>query len=538
MAPPTLTITLPPNQLHSSAKTLMGLPLELREQIWRHVLVTPAKYHLKHASDCHYRHNHARPTSIEPAACMVSEPNVEIAEPKIYPWDESTHCRCAKRTGLNLLLASKQVNHEAAPLFWTKNEFVFETSDQFTICVGARLRKEYRGMLRAVYIGSCSPLETERCTTWNLFSNEATPEPMQRWCQFWGVLNQCRGLRRLAVRPEVVKRHTTDMRRLDRTMPSLERLELTHVERYLGRSTAFERDWGCFRACGGIQRDVVFVRAEMPVEIRGEGVDLSQNGCRELYRRFTTNFCVYVNTIVRKRFLVPSDTDGDDGRIDFRAPGGIAEGLDDLRDQWKVDLPTGDTTRLTFMGVPQSRRTRIALARERMARDVARQGAGLPRIGEEKAVEEVARRREQRSDAETCEDLHHRERVLEGRRLKAVERIKTERREKKAEKQEVRRAMEQARELRRAERKRVVKVEEIKVEEIEVREDVEEVAGEEQEEPVWKAKIKPMRPAKKSETKGGKRKGGRRKGDWEDAKESWREAWDVESENPGLEDEC
>lgn len=538
--PPTLTIALPPNQHHSSAKTLMGLPLELREQIWRHVLVTPAKHHLKHVFDCRYRHGHARPTSIEPAACMVLEPNVELAEPKVYPWDEPSHCRCAKRPGLNLLLVSGQVHREAAPVFWRENDFIFQSSDEFTHCVGARLRDKYRALLGSVYVGSCAPWETDRRTTWNYLKEERT-EPMPRWCQFWGVLNQCRGLRRLAVRPEVVKRHATDVKRLAHTMPMLRRLELTFVGRYLDRSTAFERDWGCFRACGGIQRDAVFVRAEMPVEIRGEGrADASPEGCKEMYRSFTTNFCVYVNRIVRERFLVPSsaDVDLDDGRIEFHAPGGMAEGLDDLNDEHEVELPTGKTARLAFMGTPQSRRTRVALGRERMARDAKRRRAGLPSLGEEKALEEGARRRERRREYEICDELNRRERVLEKRKSKAAERKEAEQKEREAQREELARVMERAKEERKAGRKRVAKVEEVEVRE-EV-EEVEEVLEEEETVAVRRIELKAPTKKKNAGKKGGKRKGMRRKGDGEAGKESWREsldAWDAPADDFGRFDE-
>ncbi|KAJ5004773.1 hypothetical protein K4K48_009007 [Colletotrichum sp. SAR 10_66] len=226
MANLTLTIPLAPNQIHSSSKTLLGLPLELRTQIWRAALVSPPKHSLDHHADCHFRQNHTR-TSIEPPAHLVLEPTLELVEPRLYPWDAPSQCRCAKRRGLNLLLASRQVHAEAAPLFWGENTFVFESSDEFTVAVGSDLREAYRRLLRSVYVGGFQEADKSLKTSVNLFTGEYLEQPIQRWCQFWGVLNQCRGLRELAIRSEVVRKHAVYLTKLRERLPELRKLEMT-----------------------------------------------------------------------------------------------------------------------------------------------------------------------------------------------------------------------------------------------------------------------------------------------------------------------
>ncbi|KAF9878287.1 hypothetical protein CkaCkLH20_04325 [Colletotrichum karsti] len=500
MASLTLTIALPPNQYHSSAKTLLGLPLELRNQIYHAALVTPAKHYLQHNPDCHFRHGHTR-TSIEPAASMVLDPTVEIAEPMLYPWDLPSDCRCAKRTMLNLLLACRQIHREAAPIFWRHNTFVFESSDEFTICVGSRLRESYRKMLRSVYIASPQPAETAVKTSFNLFTQEHVWQPIQRWCQFWGVLNQCAGMRDLAIRPEVVRKHATDLGRLKTRMPGLRRLELTYVGTFKDRSVLYDRHWGSFRGCTTIHRETVFVRAAQEVDLGS--LDGSAKSAKELHRGFTTNFCVYVGRIARERFLGCEDAE----ELDLHS-GAVSAELNDRNSEFEVELPDGKTARLYFMGVPQSKETRVALARRSMARDWKLRKEGKASAAEEKVLEEMRQKRVLRKEQVVDDEARERERVLDERRYRAHEMRDAERKEKRAEKAEIRRAAEVAKEERRMGRKRIVReevVEDVKAV-VDVKEVVEEVSQ--------AAPKTPRKVVVKKEVKwAGKKKGmGRRKG--------------------------
>ncbi|OLN81938.1 hypothetical protein CCHL11_08621 [Colletotrichum chlorophyti] len=450
----TLSVPLPAHQHHSFNKRLLGLPLELRNLIYYHALVSPPKYSRHHLPDCHYRYNHTR-TSIEPAACLVLEPTFEANERhRIYPWDDVIQCRCAKRTTLNLLLANRQVHHEAAPVFWSRNVFVFEHPDEFTLIIGSRLRPAYRRLLRHVYIASAEPWDTAPKTTTNLFSEqESLEKPIPRWLQFWGALNQCKALRTLAVRPEVVRKHAADVASLAMRFPELRRFELTVVMRYKDQSVDFYRDWGCFRACAQIQRDTVFVRASKTVAFRGAaGERYRETGCKELYRDFTTNFCVHVDSIVRERFL---GCDMENREFVDLHGGKLAAGLDDLATSYRVELPTGEKARIEFMGVPQSRRTRLELLKGRLARDARARAEGKPTAAEEKLLKEVRWRKNNKKEQEASEELCERMRVLGDRVRREREMEEEEKKVKERERAEVRRAVEERMVERRLERKRV-----------------------------------------------------------------------------------
>ncbi|KAL0934460.1 ribosomal protein L32 [Colletotrichum truncatum] len=502
----TLTVQLPPNQYHSSAKTLLGLPRELRNQIYNAVLVTPPKYSLSHKSECHFRHNHTR-TSIEPAAYMVLDSNVEISGPRLNSWIEPVQCQCAKRPGLNLLLASRQIHREAAPLFWQKNEFVFITPDEFTNCVGSRLRQEYRALLRNVNIASLEAWNMDVKTTRNVLTDEYMP-PTPRWHQFWGVMKQCKGMRRLAVRPEVLRKCTNDVARLRTLLPELRKLEMTFIGKYKDRTAAYARDYVNIRSSPEVQRHIMFVRAAQEVDL--EAFKPTAQACKELYRNFTTNFCVHVDRVVKERFLGCWDMEN----VDLHG-GSVLASLNDSCPEYDVELPTGQTVKICFEGVPQSKETRIRIGREKMIRDSKLRRMGKPNPGEEKALAEGRRRREEKKEEAVLEEARERERELETRRRKEDDRRDAERKERELEREELARAAELAREERKAGRKRagriIVETDGPKVE-------TEDVVPPE---PVKMTEFKKEK-AKKNEKKGKGKKGmGRRKGvseiedDWE-----------------------
>ncbi|EFQ35335.1 ribosomal protein L32 [Colletotrichum graminicola M1.001] len=453
----TLTIPLPAHQHPASSKCLLGLPLELRNHIYHHTLVAPPKHSRTHDDDCHFRYNH-NATSIEPAACVVLDVAVDpVPLQYTYRHDRLSQCRCAKRATLNFLLACRQVHREAAPVFWSANTFVFDHSDDFTICVGARLRPAFCPLLRHVYVASADCEENPLWTTRNLFSGAiiSTSDKIPRWLQFWGVLNQCRGLRTLAVQPEVVQRHSADLAALSRRLPALERLELTWMGKYTDDEAPHVPSGRSLRACGPVQREMVFVRAARSVDL-GAADFGGVAWCKELYRDFTTNFCVHLDTIVRNRFLGCGADGPDRYRIELHT-GRVEAGLNDARRTWNVKLPTGKTARLDFLAVPQSRETRMRLKRQRRAQDAARRASGKPTVAEERVQREIQARRAENKSREAEEEARERELVLAERRRREEEREANERREREDRRAELQRAVEAAREERRVERKRVVR---------------------------------------------------------------------------------
>lgn len=143
----------------------LALPGEIRNQIYRLALTTdPSELDQQHKYDCRWR-------------------NWDPAKPQRAMFDEHYQrlpgCKCLARSELALLLANRQINEEAALIFWTENHFTFRGFESFILLVGI-LRPRNRETIRHI-----SVLEDARLS-WFVI-NET----------FWHALFQCKGLRTL-----------------------------------------------------------------------------------------------------------------------------------------------------------------------------------------------------------------------------------------------------------------------------------------------------------------------------------------------------
>lgn len=148
----------------------LALPGELRNDIYRLTLTTdPAMLDREHKYSCNW---------------CTWDPD----EPQNHMYDENHQklpgCRCWAREGLALLLANRQINEEAAPIFWAENHFSFRGYDSFIRLVGTALRPRYRQMIPHVTI--CSD-------PWGMDNLRRRP------IELWDTLFQCKGLRTLEI---------------------------------------------------------------------------------------------------------------------------------------------------------------------------------------------------------------------------------------------------------------------------------------------------------------------------------------------------
>lgn len=148
----------------------LALPGELRNYIYRLTLTTdPAMLDREHKYSCYW---------------CTWDPD----EPQ-NPMYDANHqklpgCRCWAREGLALLLANRQINEEAAPMFWAENHFSFRGYDNFIHLVGTALRPRYRQMIPHVTI----------CSDPRGMDNLRRPP-----IGLWDTLFQCKGLRTLEI---------------------------------------------------------------------------------------------------------------------------------------------------------------------------------------------------------------------------------------------------------------------------------------------------------------------------------------------------
>ncbi|PGH27899.1 hypothetical protein AJ80_00449 [Polytolypa hystricis UAMH7299] len=150
---------------------LLQLPWELREPIYAYALEEPVRYARRHGPFCEF-----------------SERNTTIPETPPYQID-SPKCQCTRRQGIGLLLANRQIYHEASPLFWSRATFSFGSAETFAEGINADVGKRYRNSILHVRI------DHEEYSN----INESTLLSM------WKALGSCKNLRTLTMDYRLLK---------------------------------------------------------------------------------------------------------------------------------------------------------------------------------------------------------------------------------------------------------------------------------------------------------------------------------------------
>lgn len=119
---------------------LLALPGELRNEIYRYTLTTdPLKLEREHKYNCKW------------CTWTPGEPQRRMFKTSWHDTNEKLpDCRCWAREGLSLLLASRQIHAEAAPILWAENNFSFPDIDSFHPLDRWALRREYRPLIRHI----------------------------------------------------------------------------------------------------------------------------------------------------------------------------------------------------------------------------------------------------------------------------------------------------------------------------------------------------------------------------------------------------
>lgn len=311
--------------------TLLGLPRELRDLIFEVTLVETIRWDRRHRYDC----SHCPRTSLE----------LE------YPSFNTTHrpgsrhyCRCRIRSSLNLLLVSRQVNAEAAQVFWKKNTFCFMSMAEFGHDIGEALRPEYREMIRHISFVDHSPSASEE-------------SPVFR--SFWDALLRCTGLRTLELFfTSVSAQGLSSQKRCEQFLRM--KTELAHLKSV---------KWICF---GPLSISTTLPHPVYPELIYWETtkeINLEALKDEDDVERDNREFCVV---------FVKRVTDAMDAHIFEETPGASSldpelgklckcfpNGLNDQHDKEKIDMEDGSVAVVRFYGLPLSLETLTHNARLR-----------------------------------------------------------------------------------------------------------------------------------------------------------------------------
>lgn len=112
---------------NSAASRLLQLPRELRDTIYRYVLIEPRLWERRHKPSCS---KYNPPITYEYLPFATPDFVKDEEDPDGWGWF-ATHS-CAKRLGVSLLGVNKQIHDEASPIFWDNNAFCYETPRVFT----------------------------------------------------------------------------------------------------------------------------------------------------------------------------------------------------------------------------------------------------------------------------------------------------------------------------------------------------------------------------------------------------------------------
>ena len=233
-----------------------ALPGEVRNHVYRQILVRPCKFDMNHTSDCPGPIIFSRPgPAISPegihdylcACCNYKDwkrtPQIQTfksparsqwaAQLNTYIcdncyWDnagykegkpcmKSIHCLCTRHRNLQILLINKRFYNEAAPIFWGENIFAFEHPCLLTGFLST-IRPQVRSWIRRI---SFLPLHEyirydeqedghDTSVMWARFEFQGDrSDDWQGWRQIkhcWQLLRQCDGLVELELDALCLKR--------------------------------------------------------------------------------------------------------------------------------------------------------------------------------------------------------------------------------------------------------------------------------------------------------------------------------------------
>lgn len=429
LAPAPLTLAVEPPPL----KGLLGLPREIRDQIYHYALVEPPKWKKHHQAHCEFAPRDSdvleRPPFCLRKAVWSDEKQGDVI----------VHaCRCASRKGLGLLRANRQLHNEAAPVFWSMNLHCFSIWAQFVADVKDRLRPEYRDMIRYVSI-------------MDEFGEDAHVDRSE----LWSTVLLCRGLRKLEVRPEYCTRHLDLVASVAR-MPSLKTFFLCTLLSY--DLTTPRLPFHCFRqfdAATEKKRRKVLFRLARPHHPR----DLAAaDDCKEALRAFTTNFVVHGRFEVRRSLLLqPEFNCWRDTPLLHRYRKLPHPDIDDTHDSVVLTLRDGVSTTVHVYGVHLSHVTRLRHSRERWSLQQRLLARNLPTPQQERLRLEMRQRRRSKLDRKAEEDARDQAIALALRRARNEERLMLEARlartDRETERQERERIIEAAKGERKGARK-------------------------------------------------------------------------------------
>lgn len=417
---PCLQLSILPKETWQPERGLLGLPRELREQIYKLVLIEPPKWERRHKSTC----DHAPYTT---------------TQFEVPPFDTWTGCVCSLRRGcdcalrsVGLLLVDRQIHAETAPIFWTRNVFSFFTASQFTQDMG-NLREAYRQMIRHVSIlGVHWELHQESwpdmCYDWTLHTGSRA---------MWETLKQLSGLRTLEMGvekvycPEWYEVYGPDWEEQDdgtdepsrnylkwlvsnrEFWPHLKEFAFARILVYDGNPATSRRDIRYWQMALTEERHLVHVKARQVIDLSKLDTEAK---AQEAAVKFRTNHLIHVKHAVETTLFGLSEADfttSDSLELPFAYE--LRKGMNETHSRQELKLRDGSVATVQLLGLPVSKHTAIRYAKEQGRDNAQRKAAGKPTRQQEKADKKVNENATKKQTDKDEQDIVKREAELAAR---------------------------------------------------------------------------------------------------------------------------
>lgn len=273
--------------------SLLNLPREIRDLIYHFTLVEPPRWTKHHNALCRYAVVDTATCERPPFVMYNTTWGRRDSTCRLRDTTFRVECPCARRAGINLLLANRAVHHEAAPIFWSGNVFHFWTGFEFLRDVREHLRDEYKALIHHVVIMH---------HTMHPFPDPGPFDNVDQ-CAVWELLLTCSGLRTLEV-PDDMCNAASDYPEYAAKLA----VRLPHLERFAMNILMLRTyDPATCPVAGNLPKDLhimipgIFVRAALDLPFTRYAAAGPGNGAqraRDDARDFRTNFCLHLAHLV------------------------------------------------------------------------------------------------------------------------------------------------------------------------------------------------------------------------------------------------
>ncbi|OWT43502.1 hypothetical protein VFPPC_18771 [Pochonia chlamydosporia 170] len=311
---------------------LQNLPLEIRLLIYEHTLIDIPRWNKHHNPRCKH---HPPPGDLERPPFLSIYMTIC---PENKTIQTSPFCSCAKRTGLSLLQTTRSINAEASPVFWSKNTFCLLDGRDLTVAVGHILRRETAQRIKRISIMNPDRRGFTEHIRGGLRVRGA------RRAEFWDAVLQCTRLESLEIPLSYIKGKGMGriVRELVEKVVGLRGLELTRLVPYCWKDTVCGYP---FPSSNFMSFPAVYVRCSRRM-LLGDyvGDEAIASTCREI----ESNFYVHVDSVVKTQYLGAEEHRMEAWRDMIK----LAPGLHSHENTRTIKLPAGETTLITFYGLP------------------------------------------------------------------------------------------------------------------------------------------------------------------------------------------